>query len=1109
MIRIRGETRRAEMSKNDHTPTNPPERQVKRRRWGWLWWSLIFVGVLIAAAGGVIYAHADRPIKAPVWLHEKVEARLSDALPGSDIRFGDISLLIPRGGRPKIQLRDAEITSEDGRPVLSLANLEARVAFAPLLQGDLLLGKLVLSGATVNVRRRADGTFDLSFGVDPSREAASVAELIASLDALLLTPELTALTRVEAEALTLRYEDARAGRAWTVDGARFVMERDAADLRIRGDLALLGGYDYASTVELNYESQIGELAANFGMAFQDMASRDIGGQVGALAWLDAVRAPISGALRVGVDEQGQLGRLSGTLQIGQGVVQPNDQTRPIPFDSARTYLTFDPETQTILFDELSVQSPQFSGSAAGKALLRGPEQGWPTQLQGQFSLTAARANPNQLFPQPVSLDQADMTFRLDLDPFEFTLGEMSLSKDGHVLVLDGKMRADETGWNLALNGQVADLKEKTVLGFWPETLKPKTRLWVSENIHALTLTNTQIALRAQQGRKPTVYISTEFKDGDIRFMKHMPNIKNAAGRAELMGSRFVVTADQGTVTAPEGGQIDATGTSLIVDDVRIKGPPAEVRLKTDSTITAALSLLDSKPLFVMTKAERPVALADGRAQATGSIFLRLKKKLPRSEVHFDIDAKLQNVRSSKLIPKKVFAASDLDVSATNERIVVSGRGRVGQVGFQGHWVSPIKDNPQKVSRVEGTLSLSRAFLDEFNVTLPPGTVSGEGPARFVIDLEKGKEPRFTGTSTLSGVGLRIPELGWSLPKARTGKLEVAGTLGTLPSIESLTLEAHGLNAEGAVSLRAGGGLDQARFSRVQAGNWLDAPITLRGRGAGVAPAVDIAGGRLDLRRMGKLGGAGGGSGKSSVVPINVRLDRLRITDSLSLTGVRGEFQAHGGGMTGRFVGAVNGKAAVAGQMVPQNGRSAFTITSNEAGAALAAAGLLSKADKGDLTLKLSPVGDQSYDGELNIRSVWLKDAPAVANLLNAASIVGLLEQMGGGGIHFGEVEANFRITPSQVIVTKSSAVGSSIGISMDGIYDLKNKMMDMQGVFSPIYAVNAIGSVLTRKGEGLLGFNFTMKGSGDNPKVGINPLSIFTPGMFREIFRRPPPKLTE
>jgi hypothetical protein len=55
--------------------------------------------------------------------------------------------------------------------------------------------------------------------------------------------------------------------------------------------------------------------------------------------------------------------------------------------------------------------------------------------------------------------------------------------------------------------------------------------------------------------------------------------------------------------------------------------------------------------------------------------------------------------------------------------------------------------------------------------------------------------------------------------------------------------------------------------------------------------------------------------------------------------------------------------------------------------------------------------------------------------------------------------------------------------------------------------VNGIGAIFTRKGEGLVGFNYNLRGTSSDPKVQVNPLSIFTPGMFREIFRRPPPEI--
>jgi hypothetical protein len=275
---------------------------------------------------------------------------------------------------------------------------------------------------------------------------------------------------------------------------------------------------------------------------------------------------------------------------------------------------------------------------------------------------------------------------------------------------------------------------------------------------------------------------------------------------------------------------------------------------------------------------------------------------------------------------------------------------------------------------------------------------------------------------------------------------------------------------------------------------------LLGRGAGRPVQLQIAGGTLDLRAA-NFDAGGDGEGP----PLDLALDRLQITDSIAIENFRGMFTSPAG-LQGQFQGDVNGATAVRGTVVPVNGRSAVRIVSDDAGGLFRAAGLLRNAYGGEVQLTLIPAGAEgSYDGTLVGTALRIRDAPALASLLDAISVVGLLSQMGGQGLLFTDVDAQFRLTPDRVIVTQSSAVGPGLGISLDGIYSQGTGTMDFQGVVSPLFLINGIGAIFTRPGEGLIGFNFNLRGPVDNPSVSVNPLSALTPGMFRDIFRRPPP----
>lgn len=115
--------------------------------------------------------------------------------------------------------------------------------------------------------------------------------------------------------------------------------------------------------------------------------------------------------------------------------------------------------------------------------------------------------------------------------------------------------------------------------------------------------------------------------------------------------------------------------------------------------------------------------------------------------------------------------------------------------------------------------------------------------------------------------------------------------------------------------------------------------------------------------------------------------------------------------------------------------------------------------------------------------------------------------MAGAGIQFASIDGRFRVDPDKVTVYEGSAVGPSMGLSVDGTVDTEQRTLNLRGVISPVYLLNVIGSVIsTRKGEGLVGFNYTLTGSMTSPQVWVNPLSGLAPGFLRDFLREPAPK---
>ncbi|APX11177.1 hypothetical protein BWR18_05350 [Tateyamaria omphalii] len=1070
--------------------------------------SLVFAAVM----GASVYVLIGQPVMAPGWLRDRIETRAGEALGAASLRFDALDLVVEDSTKPRVRMTNVQVLNDAGVEIVGFSEMRIGLSLADLVQGAFRPTEIGITGVFAKLRREIDGSVILSGGLDlgaPSQQADTFAKLIEGIDDLVSIPGLSALTQADVQALTLEVEDVRSARAWTVDGGRMRLTREGDMLRVTSDLALLSGGQGVATLEASYESSVGASAATFGVLVNDVDAGDIAVLAPAFEWLDVVRAPISGAVRGVFGVDGTLAPINVALNIGEGVIQPTDATRPVPFRSARSYFSYDPEGTVLLFDELSVDSAWITAQIDGQAVLGIDARGGLDDLVGQFRASSLRANPDDLYPEPIEMEAAQMDFRLRLDPFRLDIGEALFQDEGQDLIARGALLADPGGWSYEVDAQMAGMAPERLLELWPDRYAPKARKWVLDNLLEGQMRDLALALRDTPDSEVVAYTSFAYEDAKVRYLKTLPPVEKARGSASLLDGRFVVSVDQGHVTAPQGGRIDVSGSSFIIPDVRAReGVPAVVRLATDGTVTAGLSLLDLPPLNVMERAGLSPSIADGRIAAEGTLAFAMKKGLTPKDVQYDASGTARDVLSTALIEGRRVAADRLQVVASQSGVAVSGPGTLDGVPFDVTWAQPLGQGPQP-STVRGSIELSERTIDAFDLGLPAGLVTGRGSGDIEIALPAGEGvPSFVLSTNLRGVRLSSPPLGWSKPAATPASLSLSGALGEAPRVDRLVLDAPGLQAEGSITATPGVGLERASFSSVRVGNWMNGPVELVGQGRGAPPAVVVRGGTLDLREA-DFGGSGSGTGgQQGGGPLSLTLDRLQITDTIALDGMSGQFNMSGG-LDGTFTARVNGGTPIRGQVLPQGGRSAIRITSSDAGGVAASARILKQARGGTLDLTLLPVGAAGFDGTLSVKETRIQDAPAIAALLNALSVVGLIEQMGGSGIHFQDVSASFRLTPSTMTLTQASATGPSMGLSMDGVYDVAGGQLNMQGVISPLFLINGIGSIFTRRGEGLIGFNYTLRGPAADPRVQVNPLSALTPGLFREIFRTPPPDLPQ
>lgn len=1072
---------------------------------------LLFAGVGLA---GLVLT--GRTLHLPVWAVAEIEERLNRVIgpshlpPGSALAIGAVEISVERDLVPRLVLRDIRLIGGRGESVLALPEVRTALSPGALLSGAIRPTSLRVTGARIAITRDAEGRIALQFGgLSGSPDLQSGAKVLDALDRMFSTDSLETLALIEADALALTLTDLRAGRSWEVGDGRLVIENGPEALAAELGMTLLDGATVAQA-SLSVRSDKADSSARLAATVERVAAVDLAAQAPPLAFLALVDAPISGRMQAELDATGALSVLEGDLTLAGGDLRlgPEDDG-PVAFDHATLSLRYDPDRARITLDSVAVESASLRLRAAGTVDLLGPGggpalAGMPEALIGQFDLRDVKIDPEGLFEEPVRFSSGRLDLRLTPDPLRIEVGQLVLVEGEERLVLSGEVAEAGDAVTGALDVSLNRIGTERMIRLWPVSVVPNTRRWLAENVGQGVLLDVNAALRLSPGRAPRFALDYEFADAEVRFVRTLPPVQDGHGHAAIEGNVYTIVLDGGHVTAPEGGEIDVSGSVMRVLDIAVFPAQAEVRLRTQGALTATLSLLDQEPFRFVQKAGRSVDLGEGRAILVSDLRFPLVEKLGPRDVFFDVSGRIRDFSSAALVPGQVVASPDLGVRVTSRGIVLEGDGRLGSLPVSARYEQEFGPEAGGAARVTGSASLTAERLAALGVGLPEGWFRGETTAEVTVALARGKPAELTLTSRLRGASLSIPALGWSKGAKTDGRIGVEAVLSDRPAITSIVLEAAGLEARGSITTRAGGGLETAEFRKLKVGDWLDASARITGKGKGAAVEVALTGGSLDLRRRPTGQAGGGGTGGR----IAVELDRLVVSSGISLTGFSGAFSTRDGGLDGRFVAAVNGVGRIDGAAVPARGGTAVRITSGDAGRVMAAAGIFARGRGGTLDLTLQPSGPEGqYQGFASFADLSITGAPVLAEMLSAVSVVGLLEQMQGQGIVFNDGDVEFLMRPAGVEIQRGAAVGASLGVSFAGVYRAADGALDLRGTISPLFILNGLGQIFGRPGEGLFGFTYRLTGTAADPVVSVNPLSILTPGMFREIFRRPPPVL--
>jgi hypothetical protein len=1113
----------------------------------------------VALIVGLLYVRLLHGPIALDFLKAPIQRAIADELSGLRVHLEDVALRLSESGKLQFELRNVQVTDAGDVPLAQAPSAMVSLSHRALLRGRIAPESVALVAPRLSLFYSEDGALSLKFAAPA--EAQEVAKspagrpapgvpraagdgatdgALGRIDLVKALSDSSARARRREHASAyLREVGLKAATVVIDNGSRKSiwhvpeLDIDLDHRRSRSSIAGRAKIDsLAGPWTLNFRTQERANARTLQLAVsvQGLVPRGLARTLPQLAGLEGVDAQVWGDAKLDLSSRGEV--LGGTIGIdvapGQ-VVLPWLAAAPFKIDGGHLALSYDGTARrfdiapsVLVWGDSRVQ---FTGSIAHTTLGTG-EAGWSFALKSAGGWIGAEP---PLLPRLPIDDWAASGFfwpegsQVTLTSAYLRAGGAEITAEGDVTDMAGAMQA-------RLDGNIGPMSIATFKSLWPAALAPRTRDWVLEHVvrglvqgGSFQLATERAPGRSPQGVSSRGSLTLEGTDLAFALVGGWPALEAPRGLVRLDENTFELAVPEGAFALPDGRRLGMRGAFTV--DMREPLPrTGHAAFRMQGPLSAALEMLDAQPLNLLQQHGLPITGVEGKVDGQLTVSMPLGQRLTPRDLTVEGKARISEGRLGQMLgPYEVSGASiavDMTATAAEARGEMLVNGVVAKASWQHIFAAPADRQPP----LRITASLDNRTRTQLGLDIND-LVQGDVGVEVTVGRDGEGERRVHLRADLLNAEVVLDSVAWRKPKGRASLFECDLLRGGTPyptELRNVRLVGDDVAIEGWMGIGADSRLKEFRFPNFS----LNVVTTLQAYGRVRADGVwevsakgQTYDGRDLFRSFFDVAHLGSPNAKPRPgLDLHAEIDTVLGYSDTTLRNVKLRLQKRGDKMTALDVrGILEGGKPFNAEVRSDAGQSRrLRAEATDAGLIFKLVGFYPNAVGGTMNLEvnLDGQGPAERTGTLWARNFLVLGDPIISEVLQNADGTPsnerrtvLREQF-----EFEAMQVPFSVGHGQFLMHDSFINGQLVSASMRGKVDFRAQRINIGGTYVPMSGlmrapaeIPLLGPVLTGpRGEGLFGITFAIQGPMARPNVIVNPLSLLTPGITRELFQMTP-----